>query len=306
MPDLSPEVRQVLKRMGPGVLGAGVTQLNLAIDVIIASFLPAGAVSFLYYADRVGQLPLGVIGAAVGTAMLPLLSRQVRAGERLSAHRTTNRAVEISLLLCLPAAVGLGVAALPIIEALFQRGAFGPAEAAATAAALAAYAIGLPAYVLVKVFAPGFFARGDTATPVKVGIASVALNLALNLVLTGPLLHVGVALSTALSAWFNALALGILLARRRQFVPDRRLRRRIPRLVAAAAAMGLVVWGLGEALALLPPGTVPRSLVLFGIVTTGGALFFAIAQALGVVDLRELRGMLRRRRRAGATAPDAG
>ena len=101
----------MLRRMVPGILGAGVTQLNLAIDVIIASFLPAGAVSYLYYADRVGQLPLGVIGAAVGTAMLPLLSRQVRSGESLSAHRTMNRAMELSLLLCLPAAVGQAVAA---------------------------------------------------------------------------------------------------------------------------------------------------------------------------------------------------
>ncbi len=299
LPDFSPEVRQVLRRMGPGVLGAGVTQLNLAIDVIIASFLPAGAVSFLYYADRVGQLPLGVIGAAVGTAMLPLLSRQVRAGERLSAHRTTNRAVEISLLLCLPAAAGLAVAALPIVEALFQRGAFGPAEAAATAAALAAYALGLPAYVLVKVFAPGFFARGDTATPVKIGIAAVGLNLALNLALTGPFLHVGVALATALSAWFNAAALGLVLARRGQFVPDRRLRRRLPRLVLAAAVMAAATLGIGAAQGLLvPPGALPRSVALLLLVAGGATVFFGAARVLGVIDLGELRGMLRRRRRA--------
>jgi putative peptidoglycan lipid II flippase len=301
-PDLAPEVRQVLRRMGPGVLGAGVTQLNLAVDVIIASFLPAGAVSYLYYADRVGQLPLGVIGAAVGTAMLPLLSRQVRAGERLSAHRTTNRAVEISLLLCLPAAAGQAVAALPIVQTLFQRGAFGAAEAEATAAALAAYALGLPAYVLVKVFAPDFFARGDTATPVKIGIVAVVLNLALNLVLTGPLLHVGVALATALSAWFNAVALGLVLARRGQFVPDRRLRRRAPRLLLAAAVMAASVWGIELGLA-LAPGALPRSVALLAIVAGGAGVFFAAAQALGVVDLRELKGMLRRRRGAAAAAP---
>ena len=116
----------------PVVIGAGVTQLNLVIGLMIASLLPAGAVSFLYYADRIGQLPLGVIGAAVGTALLPLLSRQLRAGERLSAHRSMNRAMEFSLLLCLPAAVGQAAAALPLVEALFQRGAFGPAESAAT------------------------------------------------------------------------------------------------------------------------------------------------------------------------------
>ena len=298
LPSLAPEVRQVLKRMVPGIIGAGVTQLNLAIDVIIASFLPAGAVSYLYYADRVGQLPLGVIGSAVGTAMLPLLSRQVRAGESLSAHRTMNRAAELSLLLCLPAAVGQAVVAYPIVAVLFQRGAFGPAEASATAAALGAYAIGLPAYVLVKIFAPGFFARGDTATPVKVGFAAVLLNLALNLLLTQWLSHVGVALATALSAWFNALALGVLLLQRGQFVPDRRLRQRAPRLLAATAAMGVVLWGLQGLLFPAAPGL--RFAALAALILAGCAAYFAAAHLLRAIDLREVRGMLRRRRRKPA------
>jgi putative peptidoglycan lipid II flippase len=297
-PSLAPEVRQVLRRMVPGIIGAGVTQLNLAIDVIIASFLPAGAVSYLYYADRVGQLPLGVIGAAVGTAMLPLLSRQVRAGEHLSAHRTMNRAMEMALLLCLPAAVGQAAAAWPIVSVLFQRGAFGAAEASATAAALSAYAIGLPAYVLVKIYAPGFFARGDTATPVKVGLAAVALNLALNLVLTHWLLHVGVALATALSAWFNAVMLGWLLNRRGQMILDRRLRRRIPRLLLAAALMGAVIWTL-EGL-LFPVAGPLRFAALALLVGAGGAVYFAAAQLLGAVELREVRNLLRRRRKQPA------
>jgi putative peptidoglycan lipid II flippase len=295
-PALTPEVRQVLRRMGPGIIGAGVTQLNLAIDVIIASLLPSGAVSYLYYADRVGQLPLGVIGAAVGTAMLPLLSRQVRAGESLSAHRTTNRAMELSLLLCLPAAVGQAAAAGPIVTVLFQRGVFGPAEAAATSAALAAYALGLPAYVLVKVFAPGFFARGDTAAPVKIGIAAVALNLALNLILTRWLSHVGVALATAISAWFNALALGWVLSRRGQLVLDRRLRRRVPRLLVAALAMGAVLLVLERLL--FPAGPGLRFAALGLLVGAGCLAYFAAAHALRALDLRELKGLLRRRRKA--------
>ncbi len=292
-PSLTPEVRQVLRRMGPGIVGAGVTQLNLAVDVIIASFLAAGSVSYLYYADRVGQLPLGVIGAAVGTAMLPLLSRQVRAGESLSAHRTMNRAVELALLLCLPAAAGQAAAAWPIVQVLFQRGAFGLAEASATAAALAAYALGLPAYVLVRIFAPGFFARGDTAGPVKVGLAAVALNLALNLVLTQFLSHVGVALATAVAAWFNAAALGWLLWRRGHFLPDRRLRRRLPRLLLAAALMGAALWGL-EGL-LFPAGPGWRFASLAALIGAGGVVYFGAAQVLGALDLR---AMLRRRRKA--------
>lgn len=301
-PSLTPEVRAVLRRMGPGVIGAGVTQLNLVIGLVIASLLPAGAVSFLYYADRIGQLPLGVIGAAVGTALLPLLSRQLRAGERLSAHRSMNRAIEFSLVLCLPAAVGQAAAALPLVETLFQRGAFGPAETAATAKALAAYAAGLPAYVLVKVFAPGFFARGDTATPVKVGLAAVALNLVLNLVLSRWLSHVGVALATALAAWFNALMLGGVLVRRGQLLPDRRLRRRVPRLILASLLMGAATVLLERLL--FPAYGVLSLFALAALVGGGAAVYFAAAHAFRGFDLREFRGLLRRRRPPGA-APAA-
>ncbi len=295
LPAVTPAVQLVLKRMLPGLLGAGVTQLNLAIDVIIASLLPSGAVSYLYYADRVGQLPLGVIGAAVGTAMLPLLSRQVRSAQPLSAHRTANRALEMALLLCLPAAAAQAVLAVPLVEVLFIRGAFGPAEASATAAALSAYALGLPAYVLVKVLVPGFFARGDTATPVKIGFAAVALNLALNLVLTQFLSHVGVALSTALAAWFNALALGWLLHRRGHLLLDKRLRRHAPRLLAATLLMAGTLW-LAR-LALFPAEGLWRYAALGLLVGLGMAAYFGAAWALRALALDELKALLRRRRK---------
>src|SRR6266542_536498 len=177
LPRLTPRIKQTLRIMGPGVLGAGVTQLNLVISTALASLLPGGSVSYLYYADRLNQLPLGVVGIAVGTAILPSLSRQVRTGETDGAIATQNRGVELALLLTLPAAAGLIVLAQPILAVLFERGAFGPAEAAATAAALAAYAVGLPAFVLVKVLAPGFYAHRNTATPVRVAVAALALNL---------------------------------------------------------------------------------------------------------------------------------
>jgi putative peptidoglycan lipid II flippase len=303
-PSVTPAVRQVLKRMIPGVIGAGVVQLNLAVDIIIASLLPSGAISFLYYADRVAQLPLGVIGVAVGTALLPLLARQLRSGQPLSAHRSMNRAVELSVLLTVPAAVGLAVASAPIIAALFQRGAFGPAEAAASSAALVAYAIGLPAFVLVKVFAPAFFARGDTATPVKVGLMAVALNLGFNLLLMGPLQHVGVALSTALAAWVNAVLLAWLLARRGDYVMDRRARRAVPRILAAAAVMGLAVAGLGWA---LPAGadSLTRAGLAAGLIAAGGVVFLAAGLALRAFDPREVLRMLRRRGAGRGSAPAA-
>lgn len=292
-PSLAPEVRQVLRRMGPGLVGAGVTQLNLAVDVIIASFLASGSVSYLYYADRVAQLPLGVIGAAVATALLPLLAKQIHAGQPLSAHRSLNRAIEISLILAVPAAVALAALAQPILAALFQRGAFGPAEAQATSQALIAYALGLPAFVLVKVFVPGFFARGDTATPVKIGLLCVALNLALNLVLMGPLQHVGVALSTTIAAWANAALLAWLLSRRGHWLADHRLRRAAPRLLGSALAMGAVLLALSLWLA---PGAGLWGVVLLGMICAlGAAAYFALAQLTGGLDLRDIRRLMRRK-----------
>src|SRR5436305_336149 len=207
LPRLTPRVKQTLRVMGPGVLGAGVTQLNLVISTALASLLPGGSVSYLYYADRLNQLPLGVVGIAVATAILPPLSRQVRTGDDAGAVATQNRAVELALLLTLPAAAALVVLAQPILAVLFERGAFGPVEAAAIAVALSAYAAGLSAFVLVKVLAPGFFARQDTATPVKVAAGAVATNLLLTLLLMQFLAPVGVALALSIAGWTQALAI---------------------------------------------------------------------------------------------------
>jgi putative peptidoglycan lipid II flippase len=236
---------------------------------------------------------------AVGTALLPLLARQLRTGQALSAHRSINRAVELSLLLTVPAAVGLAVASGAIIAALFQRGAFGAMETQASSAALVAYAFGLPAFVLVKVFAPAFFARGDTATPVKIGLLAVALNLGFNVVLMGPLQHVGVALSTALAAWVNALLLAWVLLRRRAYVMDRRARRALPRILAAAAAMGVTVAALGF---VLPAGadSIARALRAAVLIGFGAAVFLGAGLALRAFDPREVLRMLRRRRSNGA------
>ncbi|WP_270936860.1 murein biosynthesis integral membrane protein MurJ [Falsiroseomonas oryzae] len=294
-PRLTGDVTAVLRRMVPGLIGAGVTQLNLAIGIVIGSLLPEGAVSFLYYADRIAQLPLGVIGAAVGTALLPLLSRQLRAGQALSAHRSQNRAIELTLAFALPAAFALAVVPHPIISALFERGAFDAAAAVATAQALVAYAVGLPAFVLVKALTPGFFARGDTATPVKVGLVVVALNLALNLILTRYLSHVGIALATSLAAWVNVAVLGWLLTRRRRLVLDRRLRRAVPRLLAAALAMTAVLAMLQAMLFPLESGWA-RLIALAMLVAAGLGAYFGTAQAIGALDLRTTLPMLRRRR----------
>ena len=294
-PRLTPGVRRTLAVMAPGTIGAGVTQLNLLISTALASLLPGGSVSYLYYADRLNQLPLGVVGIAVGTAILPPLSRQLRLGLAADAVDTQNRGIELALLLTLPAAVALAVLAAPILAVLFQRGAFGPADTAATAAALAAYAAGLPAFVLVKVVAPAFFARHDTATPVKVAIAAMAANLCLTLVLMQFLAHVGIALATTVAGWVNALTLLTLLLRRGHFRFDSRARRNLPRVGIAALGMGVVLAllriVLGPAFA-GPP--LVRGGALTALVVAGVVAFALLALAFGFADWRTLLRRLRR------------
>jgi putative peptidoglycan lipid II flippase len=295
LPRLTPAVRQTLIIMGPGVVGAGVTQLNLLISTSLASLLPSGSVSFLYYADRLVQLPLGVVGIAVGTAILPPLSRQVRTGDEAGAAETQNRGIELALLLTLPAAAALAILAYPILTVLFERGAFSPAEASATAAALTAYAAGLPAFVLVKVLAPGFFARQDTKTPVKVAAGAVATNLAVTLALMSPLAHVGNAIALSTAGWMQALTLLFLLERRGHFRLDARTRINLPRIAGATIGMSTALIALRLALdAALAGPTMVRLATLAALVATGLAVFGILAVTLGVADWRELRGRFRR------------
>ena len=297
-PRLTPHMRKLLARMGPGLLGAGVTQLNLAVDVIIVSLLPAGSASLLYYADRVNQLPLGVIGTAVGTAILPLLSRQARAGEAAQAQATLNRALEVSLALTLPAALALGVTGFPIMLTLFGRGEFGADAARLSAQALAAYAFGLPAFVVVKVLVPAFFAHGDTSTPVRIGFIAIALNLAMNVAFMVPLRHMGPALATSLSALFNVIALGVMLARRGQLVIDRRLQVRLGRMALAALAMAVVLVFV-QGVVFVPSETRHgwRWAALAGLVGSGLAAYAIAGQLLGAFDVRDMLAVIQRRRR---------
>jgi putative peptidoglycan lipid II flippase len=284
--------------MGPALVGAGVTQLNLSVDVIIGSLLPPGTVSVLYYADRVNQLPLGTIGAAVGTALLPTLARQVHGTHPAEAVGTLNRAIEYAMLLTLPAALALVVAREPIISVLFGRGAFDALAVYKSAQALAAYAIGLPAFVLVKVLVPAFFARGDTSTPVKTGMASIALNLALNLAFMVPLQYIGPALASAVAAWANVAALAWILHKRGQFVVDDTLNRHAARMLAASLAMAVLLFALQNTVfaALAGHGQVLRFLGLAILVGGGMATYGVAGQLFGAFDVRAgVRRVLRRR-----------
>lgn len=299
LPKLSPEVKRMLALIAPAAIGAGAVQFNLLISTTLAArFLPEGSVSYLYYADRLNQLPLGLIGIGVGTAMLPSLSRQLGGGDHKAALDTQNRAIELVLLFTLPATAALIVSATPLIRGLLQHGVFEARDTIATAQALAAFSVGLPAYVLIKVLTPGFYARSDTKTPVRIALLAMLVNLGLNLVLIWPMAHVGLALSTAISAWANAGLLYWTLRRRDQFAIDDRLRRTSIRLLAASLAMAALLYFVLNPL--VDPWTgrslVERAVALAGMIVTGIAVYFGLVFGLGAYSLATLKGQLRRKR----------
>ena len=202
-PELDADVRQFFRALGPATIGSMGVQLALFADTIIASFLPAGALSALYYADRIDQLPIGVIGIAAGTVVLPEMSRRIAAGDETGAAHAQNRAIEFTLLLAVPCLAAFFVIPELIMRALFMRGAFTGADAVAAGQTLAAYAFGLLPFVLIRSTVATFFARGDTATPVKAALIAAAVNIGFKFLLMGPLAQVGLALATSIGAWIN-------------------------------------------------------------------------------------------------------
>jgi putative peptidoglycan lipid II flippase len=224
------------------VIGSAGTQLALFADTIIASLLATGAVTALYYADRLNQLPIGVIGIAVGTVLLPEMSRRLAAGDDTGAQRAQNRAIELTLVLSVPCLAAFLVIPDLLMRALFARGAFTAADAAAAGATLAAYGIGLLPFVLIRSVVAPFFARGDTATPVKAALIAVAVNVALKVMLMGPLAQVGLALATAIGAWIN-FGLVVWFGYRAGFIRmDADLARSIGKLAAAGLVLAAVLW----------------------------------------------------------------
>ncbi|WP_237152744.1 murein biosynthesis integral membrane protein MurJ [Oryzibacter oryziterrae] len=221
----------------PGVISGGITQINIVVGTIIAS-MQASAVSWLYFADRIYQLPLGVIGVAIGVVLLPDLTRRVRTDTPENVFHTQNRALEFAMALTMPATVALIAIAHTIMQVLFQRGAFTAADTTATANALIAFSVGLPAFVAIKVFQPSFYAREDTKTPTVQGGISVAVNVVASLALFPFIGHVGIAAATSLAAWVNALMLVAVLIKRGHFVVDSLLVRRLVLLGVASLAMG--------------------------------------------------------------------
>lgn len=289
-PRLSEGVRRLVALGIPGVIAGGITQVNILIGSMIAS-LQDKAVSWLYYADRIYQLPLGLVGIAIGVVLLPDLARRLRGGDGAGAMDAMNRSLEFSMLLTLPAAAALMAAPEPVIKVLFERGAFEAADTRATALALAAFAAGLPAFVAVKVFSPGFFAREDTRTPMIFAGISVIVNIAVSLALFFAIGHVGIAIATSLAGWVNTALLAGTLMRRGDYVADAGLRARIAPMIFSSLLMGAAVWLLGRWLdGWFAPdqGILAQSAALTLLVGAGLAIYLASAQLTGAADVPRL------------------
>ena len=295
-PALTPDVKRLMTLIWPAAAGAGAVQINLVISTALAaSLLSHGSVTYIYMADRLNQLPLGLIGIGLGTVLLPTISRQLGAGEHAAAMETQNRGMELALLLTLPATMGLVFCGEPIAAALFGYGRYTAADSHATAQALAAFSVGLPSYILVKVLTPGFYARQDTKTPVRFAMISMAVNLVLNLALIVPLRHMGPPLATAIASTVNVGMLYVTLTRRGHFTPDARLKRRAPRLALAALAMGAVLYLTQSHLMPYTHGSWALRFVTLTVLVTSGALVYGLATILLGAFTRADLALLKRR-----------
>lgn len=301
-PSFSKNIRLLLKRMAPGLVGSGVTQMNLTVDTIIATLLPTGSISWLYFADRVNQLPLGVLGSALGTTLLPLLSRHAMSEDRQAMRDSLNTGLNYALLLVLPATMGLLALAPFIMSSLFGYGHFSPQDVINSSQCLRAYALGLPAFVIIKLLAPAFFAEGDTSTPVRVGLLTLAVNLVLNLLLYKPLAYIGPPLASAAAAMINMIVLMVLLGKRGLFRPDPGSLVRDGKILFASLLMGGAAWSAGQALLPSFPHwhVLPRLAALFVLIGASGLLYGASLLVLRVVTLAQLRAIVAKRFRRTA------
>jgi putative peptidoglycan lipid II flippase len=304
MPKLTPEVKRLGALILPATFGAGIYQISQFVDTFFATSLPQGSLTLLKLADRLNQMPLGIVGIALGTAILPMLSRHIHSGDAREAQRLQSNAFEIATLLTLPAAAALAVCAPAFVTAFFVGGRFTQADGDIMASIVVALVAGLPAYVVVKILNPGFFAREDTKTPVWTALAALAFNIAVNLAVIGRYGIVGLAGATAASASLNCLLLYAMLHRRGWFRFTLPLALKIARQLAATALMAAALWYLLPLMAdRYGGGVLERVWSLAVLVGSGLAVFFAAAFALGALD-KDLLAQLRRRRPPPKTADD--
>ena len=304
LPKFTPEVKRLGLLILPATFGAGIYQISQLVDTFFATSLPQGSLTLLKLADRLNQMPLGIVGIALGTAILPMLSRHIHTGDNAEAQRLQGNAFEIATLLTLPAAAALAVCAPAFCTAFFVGGKFTPADGALMANIVVALVAGLPAYVIVKVLNPGFFAREDTRTPVWTALASLIFNIAVNLYVVNRFGIVGLAGATAASASLNCLLLYAILHKRGWFHFTARLVSRVARQLIATGAMTAVLWYLMPLMADRYGGNIIEKAWSLGVlVAAGAAVFFGVAFAVGALD-KDLLGQLRRRRAPARTKAD--
>ncbi len=273
---------RVVKQMGPAILGVSVSQISLIINTIFASFLVSGSVSWMYYADRLMEFPSGVLGVALGTILLPSLSKSFASGNHDEYNRLMDWGLRLCFLLALPSSVALGILAKPLTVSLFQYGKFTAFDAAMTQRALVAYSVGLMGLIVVKVLAPGFYSRQDIKTPVKIAIVTLIMTQLMNLAFIGPLKHAGLSLSIGLAACLNASLLYWQLRKQAIFIPEPGWKGFLARLVAAVMVMSLVLIGLMHIMPAWHTGPMPiRIGRLMVVVIAGIVAYFATLLALG-------------------------
>jgi putative peptidoglycan lipid II flippase len=301
-PRWSPNMKRLVTLGIPGIIAGGITQLNIVIGTVIAS-LQDGAVSHLYYADRIYELPLAIVGIAIGVVLLPEMSRHLRAGNDAAVMDSQNRSLEFAMLLTVPAAVALAVIPHSIVSVLYERGAFTAMDTPNTANALAIFALGLPAFVLIKVFSPAYFAREDTRTPMRYAVISLTANTLGSIALffvfrhLGMMPHLGIAVATTLGGWMNAAMLWLGLRRLKHFTIDARLRKSLPLILLSSVIMG---GALLAGASLLAPWLGPhhsfviRAGALGLLIGVGMAVYFAVAHASGAFRLGALKAAMGR------------
>lgn len=295
-PRLTPEVRRLGIIALPAAIGGGAYQINTLVQLYFLNQLESGAVSYMNYADRLNQLPLGIIGIALSTAILPTLSRFVGSKNQEGADRIQTDAIELAMLLTLPAAVALAICAAPFVTMIFQGGRFDVADAAITGNVLAMLVLGLPAYVLVKVLVPNFYARADTRTPVYAAFVSLAVFVVMNFTLLDRLGVVGVAMASVIGAWINTAFLYTVLVRRGYYAAPPALLLRLVRQLIAAGAMGAALWYARDLLTgFYASSLFERLFALFALVGSAAVVYFAVAFAIGAID-RERITMLTRKK----------
>jgi len=305
LPHFTPNVRRLLWLALPAAITGGITQINTLIGTAIASGQDK-AVPALAQADRFYQLPLGVVGVAVAIVLLPELARALKAGNAVEAANLQNRSVEFTLFMTLPATAALLVMSEPIVRVLYERGAFTAADTTLVANILAIFGLGLPAFVLIKAFTPGYFAREDTRTPMYFAAVSVAVNVAIAFAVFPSIGAPGIAIASAVAGWVNAALLLIVLVRRGHWAMDVPLLTRIPRLLLAAGVMAGGIWYGADYLQPYLASNVPvytQALALAGLIGAAMLVYFAVAFATGGADIGMVRRSVRRRGAAAPTEP---